>query len=375
MHRDTITNIREQIGFVVPKKDYRCFKRTGSFHWPKQPSERRGICACGCGGKTNQTLNGNSKTGMKVGDFFRFIHGHQWLLRRRITKPEGWRSSHELNKERDALREVLVTTAAKLPRYTAGNVGTFEDLRNRLKKIELNGHNVVDQQVSRMINIGRVCLWEGSKVPTLVHANAATKVEWLERLVSVSASMGKAEIEFSELKRRMNEPMLIGNSQLARFLNAQRLNNPAIPAVSFSVERAAPVAPISEHYPFGAEDDLLQFILSIIPTRYCSDARGDIAQDMALAVISGTCERDQLQSNLGKFITGYYKKFSSGRSHNLISLDAPVRMSDGGSVNLHELIGSECGIMTEFLGGKNYDTQGTYFERSKQWDGEIVARY
>lgn len=378
MHRDRITNLREEIGFVVPKKDYRCFKRHNDFSWPKQPGEKPGICACGCGGKTNQTTNNNYQTGMKAGDFFRFIHGHQWLLRRRILKPKGWRSSHELNQERDRLRATLVTAAAKLPRYTSGKVGTFEDLRNRLKKIELDGHTVVDQQVSRMINIGRRYLREGDKVPTLIHANSATKVEWLERLVTVSASMGAASIEITELRRRMNEPMLMPNPAISRFLNVQRLSNPAIPFVHFPLkekERIAPVEPITEHYPFGGEDDLLQFILSIVPTTYCSDARGDIAQDMALAVISGQCEREQLKDNLGRFITGYYKKYSAGRSNNMISLDAPVRMGDGGSVNLHELIGAESGIMTEFLGGKNYETQQTYFERPEQLDGEICARY
>lgn len=375
MHRDTIANIREEIGFVVPKKDYRCYKAHHDNQWPKQPGERPGVCACGCGGKTTQTKNNNNKTGMKQGDFFRFIHGHQWLLRRRLLKPKGWRSGHDIFQERERLRVALVETAVKLPRYTETKVATFEDLRNRLKQIELNGHNVVDQQVARMVNIGRRCLTIGSQVPTIIHANVATKAEWLERLCSVSTSMGKAEVEFSELRKRFNEPMLVCNAAVARLLNRQRLNNPAIPFVSFTQRKeTVRVDPISMHYPYGAEDDLLQFILSIIPDYY-GDARGDIAQDMALAVISGECTRDDLKPRIRKFIIGYYQRFSAGYTHNMISLDAPVHIGSGDTVNLHELLSIK-DSMTELNGGVNYETRGTWFDdQCEQRDGEIVARY
>lgn len=379
MHRDTITSIREEIGFVVPKKDYRCYKaRYGEHSWPEQPGERRGICACGCGGKTTQTKNGSSKTGMKPGDFFRFIAGHQWLLRRRLFMPKGWRSSHERMQEREVLRRKLIEQATKLPRYTSQKVGTFEDLRNRLKKIEIDGHNVVDQQVARMINIGRTCFIGGDKVPPIVHANAATKAEWLERLVSVSASMGVASIEFSELKRRFNEPMLVNHAAVSRLLNRQRLSNPNIPFISFPLaprKREPVVQPITEHYPFGGSDDLLQFILSVIPSRFGSDARGDIAQDMALAVIEGSCKREELQSRVGDFVHGYHRKFSAGKTHNMISLDAPVNLSTGNVATLHELLSLK-DSMQELNGGVNYETRGTWFDdRSEQWDGEICARY
>lgn len=378
MHRDTITSVREEIGFVVPKKDYRCYKaRYGEHDWPKQPGEQRGICACGCGGKTTQSKHGSSKTGMKPGDYFRFIAGHQWLLRRRLLMPKGWKSSHERNVERENLRKELIQAAAKLPRYTQQKVGTFEDLRNRLK-IELSGRNVVDQQVARMINIGRRCFIGGDKVPLIIHASAATKAEWLERLVTVSASMGAASIEFSELKRRFNEPMLVNHSSVARLLNRQRLLNPNIPFISFPLkprERAAPVAPITEYYPFGGSDDLLQFILSVIPSRFGSDARSDIAQDMALAVISGSCKREELQSRVGEFIYSYHRKFSAGKTHNMISLDAPINLSTGNVATLHELLSLK-DSMTELNGGVNYETRGTWFDdQCEQWDGEICARY
>lgn len=370
VHRHTANEIREQLGFVVPKKDYKCYKP--KYNFPPQSGEVRGMCACGCGGKTNQAKHNNQY--MRAGEFYRFISGHQWLIHRN-QKPKGWRSSTEIMRDREHLRERLVLTAAKLPRYTKNKVATFEDLRNRLKKIELQGRNVVDQQVSRMINVGRFLPLD-VKIPNFIHANEVTKTEWLERLVSTSLSIGKSTVEFSELKRRFNEPMLVPNHALSRLLNHKReTENESIPFIEFTSEKRVIVEPISEFYPYGGQDDLLQFILGILPQPCVGEMRGDLAQDMALAVLSGTCQRENLQANLPAFMKQWHKRFSVSRTHKMISFDAPVSTGNGGgAINLHELIGAEQ-VMTEFQGGMNYETQSEYYERSEQWDGEIVGRY
>lgn len=292
--KDSIPNVREEIGFVVPKKDFRL-----NGNWPAIPGETLGFCACGCGGRTKRTKNANNY--MKAGQFFRFISGHQWLLRRRLFKPKGWRSSYEIQNELYRTRCELAKTVATT------KVQTFTELRQHYNPTVF-GRPICNQGISRMLTV----------------------------------ALGD------------NKPKLI------------------------TIRRPITVAPITLNYPFISgqptnDHDLLLAILEIIGHRVNVHVRGDLAQDIALAILQGKETLETVRSNIQRFINSWWRRFGFF-GHNIVSLDAPMgREADAGS--LYDLVDSQK-AMTELHGGVNWDTRESSFEHiSEDWDGKICARY
>lgn len=300
-------NFHEEIGFVVPKKDFRKWDANRNHSFPVHSFEKTGFCGCGCGQKTGRVKN--PVDGGRV--FNRFISGHQWLLRRRLYKPKGWKSTYEIQREYDAERNRVVEAAARLPRLKGGVLATFDDLRQALGEIKVNGKAINNNGISRMLTVGTLNGLAG----------------YCPRLVSVRRAPVVGEI-----------------SQFYPFGIISRTS----------------------------ENDLLFQILDIIPDKITSLRRGDLAQDIALEILAGRHTIESAKADMQALVNGSLRRFG-WQSHLFVSLDAPIgELAD--TKSLHDLIDGQA-VMQEMHGGINFDTQQNYFEHSEAWDGQVCGRY
>lgn len=242
-------DIREELGFVVPKWSFRISNSRGGFYerWDNIKSDVQGLCACGCGGKTTKNLHDNKQ--YKAGEYSKFISGHQWIVRRRNLPPE-YKSQFQLTQERDKQRLELAKAAERL----SGAKRTYTEFRSFVPKQALI---ITDQ---RTLQPRELSNWG------------------IRRMLNVSGS--RISLYTAAPTRVSVQPI----TTFYPYIKASHLEGV----------------------------DLLLAVNELIPKAFSNEHRADLAQDILLEIISGRVTLQDVPKQMRSFCNIYWRRFGSG---------------------------------------------------------------
>jgi len=219
-----------------------------------------GRCQCGCGQRTRIGLDGN---------FAKFRQGHQWLLRRRETKPEGWVSSYELLQKRWEVGREVAKVAKKIANLERP---TFQDLRKGLNgKAIIFDRPVSTQGMSRMITTH---LGDFVRRPIAVRTSKSSS--YLPEIRSVYPYIANRELDGSDLVWAVND---------------------------------------------------------LIPPNFNIERRSDLAQNILLEIISGRIRLQDVSAQMPMLLENYWKQFGTGHLMTSLDAQREYQDADSTSLH------------------------------------------